>query len=1609
MQVSELPILPWVGVDTLTAAPADDWRPHPAEACSIAFLQYTSGSTGNPKGVVVSHGNLLGNIRDLALGFEHRRRDVMVSWLPVFHDLGLIYGTLLPLCIGFPSYLMAPAAFLQQPARWLDAITRFKATHTAAPNFAYDLCLHSIPSERRSDFDLSSLRSALNAAEPIRSETIAQFQNFFAIARLQPNVVRPGYGLAEVTLKVSTSPLRTSCTVVHAESKALSEGTIRLSSESHAGISTTLVGCGFSHVGTPIVIAAPEARTLLSENCVGEVWVGGPSVAQGYWERPETSESTFRAKLADHPEAGSFLRTGDLGFLRDGELFICGRIKELIIIRGANYHPQDIELTAQKAHHSLRANAGAAFSVIGDEGESLVLLQEVERSQLRKIDIEQVARVVCSAIAQEHHLRLNRLILVKPRGVPVTSSGKIQRGIAKRDVLNGTIQDVVAEWCVNGSEEKGAQTAPKARDSALHKRQTTDERIEENRHQSNWFEFEMGLQRFCADRLQLPVADLDPTRPLTEYGMDSLLAVEIAGHLQEHVVFPVDIGVAYEHSTIRALVRFLKNESEAEPQKHRPPSTASSGAIAIVGMACRFPGAPNTATYWANLRSGVCSVGTIPSERPGAVLFQQKSGNHGLPQILQGGFLEGIDQFDAGFFSLSPKEAERLDPQQRLLLELSWEAIEDAGFNPLELAGSPTGVFIGVSTGDYGHLQESMLDEYTGTGTGLSLTANRLSYFHDWLGPSFAIDTACSSSMSAIHQACHALRAGECSLGVAGGVNLLLSPNWSVSFAKAGMLAPDGRCKTFDASANGYVRGEGGGLIVLERLEDAQKANRRILAVIRGSAVNQDGRSNGLTAPNVGAQRAVIRKALADAHLEPNNISYVETHGTGTSLGDPIELQALREVLFSERPLSAPCWLGSVKANVGHLEAAAGMASLIKVVLALRHREIPPQIHFENLNPRIATLSGFPKVPQEVQPWLSDEAPRRAGVSGFGFGGTNVHLILEEAPSGKTATASEGLADGPLRLAFSAHSRPALQESADRYRHLLEEHLNDTTALRRFLDTVTLQRSGLEYRTAIVADTGTQLLQRLEEPVDVSGRSSSKNGVFSVSGTLSRAAKVCFLFTGQGAQYPGMALELYEHEPVFARALESCSSLLQKRLNFSLRDLLEGKGETRTETVQPTLFALQYALSDLWKSWGVLPDVVLGHSAGEYAAACVAGVFELETGVNLVCERARLMQSTPEDGGMAAIFTSEEAVTAALGRHAYDVEVAAINGLRETVVTGERDAVNRLCHWFENEGVGSQKLEVSHAFHSQRMEGILPAFAKVLSGFTLRPPALPVISNVSGKVEGNRLTNPDYWLQHLRRPVRFHDGLQTVKALGCHVFVEIGPHPVLSTLASRSIPRSENIFVSSLRKNRPARRQITEAVAALYGAGVSINWRNSVHRTLTPPFQPVPLPAYPFQKQRIWWSRATKNTPSQAVPPVTNTVVLEKKPWRALLLNTPAQQRFERIQELLLQEVREELAYPSDYHLSPENGFRDLGMDSIGAHSMKVRLEALLEHSLPETLPYAFPNVTELAAHLLELLNLEDGLPPVPLPSVAEAAPELLSDDEVVRLIAASYQRVFAS
>lgn len=878
-----------------------------------------------------------------------------------------------------------------------------------------------------------------------------------------------------------------------------------------------------------------------------------------------------------------------------------------------------------------------------------------------------------------------------------------------------------------------------------------------------------------------------------------------------------------------------------------------SEPIAIIGMGCRFPGgADSPQAFWDLLRNGVDAIRETPPEKwDNQVLYDPDPEAPGRISTRWGGFLDNLDQFDPTFFGISPREAANLDPQQRLLLEVTWEALENAGHSPEKLMGSQTGVFVGISGSDYLQLLvnagQANIDAYMASGNAHSIASGRLSYFLGTTGPSLSIDTACSSSLVAIHTAVQSLRNGECDLALAGGVNVILAPETSIALSKSQMLAADGRCKTFDARADGFVRGEGCGMIVLKRLSDALQNGDRILAVIRGTAVNQDGRSNGLTAPNGPSQEAVIRAALRNAGVQPEQISYVETHGTGTSLGDPIEVQALGSVLCQKR--STPLMLGSVKTNVGHLESAAGVAGLIKTVLALQHGEIPPHLHLQERNPYIP-WEDYPaiEIPTRLTSWEVPGGKRLAGVSSFGFSGTNAHVILEEAPQiEKTPDADEPLYQ---ILPLSARSETALKELAERYQHHLTQS-DDALADINF--TASTGRAHFHYRLAAVASSKGDLAEKLAAFV----RGEKSAGLHS-GRAGSRPPKVAFLFTGQGAQYSGMGRQLYETQPVFRAALDRCAELLQPHLDRPLADLLfdDREADRLNETLytQPALFAIEYALADLWKSWGIVPSAVMGHSIGEFAAACAAGVFSLEAAVELVAARGRLMNSLPAGGRMAAVFASAEQLAPHLQSYAGRLSIAALNGPQNTVISGEGAALEQLVAGLERLGIRARYLTVSHAFHSPLMDPILPAFEQVAAGVKLQDPQVEIISNLTGlPAAPGEMTRPDYWSRHIRQPVQFAASIQMLYEQGYRVFVEIGPQPILLGMGRNCLPETDCTWLPSLRSGQDDQRQLLDSLAALYTLGVEIDWEG-FYRPQAAQRRRVALPTYPFQRERYWFT-----------------------------------------------------------------------------------------------------------------------------------------------------------
>jgi acyl transferase domain-containing protein len=884
--------------------------------------------------------------------------------------------------------------------------------------------------------------------------------------------------------------------------------------------------------------------------------------------------------------------------------------------------------------------------------------------------------------------------------------------------------------------------------------------------------------------------------------------------------------------------------------------------LAVIGLGCRFPGgADSPAAFWRLLERGGDAITEVPRDRWDVdAYFDPDPDAPGKMSTRFGGFIADVDRFDAQFFGITPREAASMDPQQRLLLEVAWEALEDAGQAPDRLTGSATGVFVGLCNADYFHGivrgDPAGLDAYVATGGAHSVAAGRLAYLLGLQGPNVAVDTACSSSLVAIHLACQSLRSGECRMALAGGVNVILSPETTIILSRA----PDGRCKAFDARADGFVRAEGAGLVVLKRLSDAQADGDEVLAIIRGTAINQDGRSNGLTAPNGPAQETVLRSALANAQVAPHEVAYVEAHGTGTSLGDPIEMRALGAVLGAGRSADRPVVVGSLKTNIGHLESAAGVAGLIKVVLALRHGQIPAQLHFQTPNPHIPWDQLAVEVPSRPRPWPAGR--RIAGVSSFGFSGTNAHLVVEAAPV--PATAPEMPAARPAHvLTLSAKSAPALRALAERWATCLEQ---DPAPLADLCATARSGRATLEHRLAVTVSTPEQA----RECLDTFARTGTAPGVITGRPSKARAPEVAFLFTGQGAQYAGMGRALYEGHLAFRAAIDRCDAALRGVWEHRLTEVMHGGpgGPSLDDTAytQVALFAFEWGLAQVWKAWGVTPAIVMGHSVGEYAAACVAGALDVEDAIRMVAARGRLMGALPRGGVMVAVPAADarvrEVLDAAGGPGA---EIAAINGPESVVVAGAEPAVAAVVTALAQRGITSQPLRVSHAFHTRLMEAMQALFEAEIADIRGRALQVPMVSSVTGLVvEAGSDLGTGYWVRQVREPVRFGAALQTVRRIaGEGLWVEIGPHPVLTGLGRPWLAGGE--WVPTLRRGQDDWKMLLGAVGTLWTRGVGIDWRGDEaaggHRSV------AGLPTYPFQRERHWLEAAPRHqAPAPSAP-----------------------------------------------------------------------------------------------------------------------------------------------
>ena len=985
---------------------------------------------------------------------------------------------------------------------------------------------------------------------------------------------------------------------------------------------------------------------------------------------------------------------------------------------------------------------------------------------------------------------------------------------------------------------------------------------------------------------------------------------------------------------------------------------AESEPIAIIGLDCRFPGGiKNEAGYWQVLSQGINCIGEIPAGRwQMEKYYDPDPDKPGKMYTRHGGFLDSVDQFEPQIFGITPLEARSMDPQQRLLLEVSYSALERAGYSPDSLKGSKTGVFVGICFDDYAKVSLGSnlekIEAYTSLGNSKSVAVGRISHIFGFQGPALSLDTSCSSSLLAIHLACQSLRQGESDLALAGGVNLMLAPDVSIGFCKLKALSEKGLCRTFDAAADGYVRGEGCGLVVLKRLSDALSSGDNILAVVRGSAANNDGPSNGLTAPNGLAQEQVISQALINARVEPSEIQYVEAHGTGTVLGDPIEVMALAHALGQGRSKENTLWIGSVKTNFGHLEGAAGVAAFIKVVLSLQHRAIPPHLHFQTPNPYIPWDKIPFAVPTELTPWPDNHSSRLAGVSSFGMSGTNVHVVLEEAPALPPSPES----DDPQLLLLSARCSSSIKRSSLNLAEYL--NANQTTNLADVAYTLSCGRKPYPVRRALVAanlhEAATQL-----------------SGDHSYRLSKDQNSRLAFLFSGQGTQRVNMGLELYRQQEVFRREVDRCSQFLLPVLGLDLRSLLYPQGDTvtaasqlnQTAIAQPALFVIEYALSQLWISWGLQPQAALGHSLGEYVAACLAGVFSLEDALMLVALRGRLMQEMPMGKMIAVALPEADVATLIAGLTAADsLSLAAVNAPSQCVVSGPEDAISMLQDRCFQAAITCRLLSTSHAFHSSMMEPILETFRDHVATIQLSPPQFSYLSNVTGQwITAEQACNPDYWALHLRSCVRFVDGLQRLSE-GNFLLLEVGPGETLCKLVRRQGTKADTVCFVSLPEIPGEAQQLDESPSScldlldtlgqLWSAGVNVNWQTFFAQQQR---QRLSLPTYDFERQRYWVDGPISEQKTQ----LAGAEHLSVGDSRPQSLSRPYVAPRNPLEERLAELIATNLGIQP---VGIDDNFFELGGDSLLAIQMTAKLSQMFNVKLSQSQLVETPTIKNLSA-----------------------------------------------
>jgi acyl transferase domain-containing protein/acyl-CoA synthetase (AMP-forming)/AMP-acid ligase II/acyl carrier protein len=1424
--------------DRSTDNPNPSW--HQGNLDDLALLLLTSGSTGKPKGVKLTNRNLLASVYGMATVNHLNQQDITLNWMPLEHVASLVMFHLTEVALGCQQIQVKSELILQNPLTWLDLIAQNRVTATWSPNFAYNLVnekldkLSKLSDQVKPDWDLSCLRWMGNGAEAVVGKTTEHFLELLAPYGLSPQVVSPGYGMSETTSGIA-----------HAQDFA-----INLQRE-------------FVSVGAPIpgvsLRIVNEENQVIPEGEIGLLQVKGETVTPGYYQQPELDHEIFT-------DDGWF-NTGDLGFLQAEQLTITGRQKDVIIINGVNYYNHEIE-TIVEAIAGVTISYTAACGVMNAKEQEQIAVffnTDYQGSELRGL-INTIRRDVFTQIG----VAPAYIVPVTPETIPKTAIGKIMRSQLSQRFAAGEFNNVVSEV-----------------QELFNQRDLSQQDLPGNA-------IEQRLLEVWQSVLQLDKIGVKDN--FFELGGNSLLLMQVLSLLPPE--YKLSAVLLFQYPTIAALANYLQSDQESlavQQGKSRGEARRKATGnkdIAIIGMSCRFPGANNLDQFWENLCNRVESISFFSDQEIIDSGVDQALVNH--PNYVKASpILDDIENFDADFWGYSPKEAQLLDPQQRLFMECAWTSLEDAGYDPLTYQGDIS-LYGGAATNTYllnniyphrhqldqqDDLQVMNLSSMGGfqvtTANDKDYLTTRTSYKLNLTGSSMNVQTACSTSLVTVHLACQSLINGECDMALTGGVSVHSPQKMGYLHQEGMILSADGHCRAFDAAATGTIFGSGAGIVVLKLLDRALEDGDRIYGVIKGSAVNNDGGTKvGYFAPNVDGQTRVIAEAIAYADISPESVSYIEAHGTGTKLGDPIEIQALSQA-YHDDTRKSDCAVGSVKTNVGHLQMASGIVGLIKATLCLYHQKIPASLHFQQPNPQIDFEQSPFYINTHLQDWKTDISPRRAGVNSLGIGGTNAHVILEEFIEQKE---QENTQLPAYLLTLSAKNKPALQELVASYQNFIKS--NAEISLADICLTSNIGRHHFNYRHAIVATNKQELFNKLSK--------------LSIDDPLHQR-KLAFLFTGQGSQYLGMAQQLYDTQPVFKENCDRCLEIcepevgaframrsesfrempLQCETPLQWETLLRGFDINQTQYAQPLLFIIEYSLAQLWLAWGIEPDVMVGHSIGEYVAAAIAEVFSLEDALKLVCARGKLMQSLPENGAMLAVFSSQEQIKILLDHR---INIAADNGTH-LVLSGLKNDINCLAEQLEDLSIKTKLLEVSHAFHSPLMQPMIEDFYAIASKINYELPKIPIVSNLTGKLADQAIASPDYWIEHILQPVQFAKSIEYLASQQVDVFLEIGTKPTLVTMAqgilgmgvslkdslriARNAPTlDDRLFLSSLNPQQSDWQYILENLAQLYTAGYEINWQEV---TKNYNGKKISLPTYPFQRQRYWFDLPAKTVSHQII------------------------------------------------------------------------------------------------------------------------------------------------